>query len=243
MDHAFAMRVFHGAANLDKQRQPFRQGTAAPVACDRDGQAVYVLHHEVGTALGGRARVLQSSDIRVLHERQRLSFRFETPQYRRAFQARLQHLQSHFAVHRICLFRKVDDPHAAFTDLANDFVIAECIAGLYARIGRRCQREQTGWTEGVAACVVVDCGPATSTTHHRVRLPSPITMRGMNEGLHNYPQFWCTSLHAPVPIGKVRTEGEKGGCVSSVNPSVWRLTRSTCWPPQRWLFKSRAASP
>jgi hypothetical protein len=177
MDHAFAMRMLHSAANLDKQRQPFRQGRAAPVACDGDGKTIQVLHYEVGTALGGCARIVQSGDIRVLHERQSLAFGFETPQDRSAFQTRLQHLQSHFAVHRIRLYREVDDAHAAFTDLANDFVIAECVAGLYVSIGRRCHLEQTGWTKRVAAFVVVDCGPAASTMRHRVRLPPPLIMR------------------------------------------------------------------
>ena len=89
MHYAFVMGVLDGAAHLGKKGQALRNGITEPVAGGGDGQAIHVLHNEVGAALCGSARVMQRGDIGMRHERQGLAFGFKAPQYGLTLQPRL----------------------------------------------------------------------------------------------------------------------------------------------------------
>ena len=64
---------------------------------------------------------------------------------------------------------QVNDAHAAFADLANDFVIAERVARIHAGFRGHGHRQQTTGTGGTAVFVVSDCAPAARATRHRFK--------------------------------------------------------------------------
>ena len=60
--------------------------------------------------------------MRVIHQRQRLPFALEARNHLPAVHARLDDLERHVPAKRVRLLRVIDHAHAAFPELANQFV-------------------------------------------------------------------------------------------------------------------------
>ena len=65
--------VLDGAADIEEQLQPLAQPELLPIAIAIQRLAVHVLHHEVGIAFLGFARVDQARDVRVIQAREDLA--------------------------------------------------------------------------------------------------------------------------------------------------------------------------
>ena len=63
--HQVAMRELHSAADLQEKPQPLLHAQRLPIAPPRDGLAIDEFHHQVRHALGRRAAIQQTGDVRV----------------------------------------------------------------------------------------------------------------------------------------------------------------------------------
>src|SRR5262245_53371996 len=78
VDDAFLMCVLDGLANEDEQLQALRCGKPMAIAVFSDSHPTHEFHHKIRTVILSAARVENPGDMRVFHECQCLSFRFET---------------------------------------------------------------------------------------------------------------------------------------------------------------------
>ena len=129
MDDAFLMRVLNRQTDRQEQFQSLARSQAVLIAILRDGHALDQLHHKVGppganaTGLSrGRARVEHLGNVRVVHQRQRLPFRFKAGNDLTAIHAGLDNLQGNFALDGLGLLGHEDGAHAAFADLLEQLV-------------------------------------------------------------------------------------------------------------------------
>jgi hypothetical protein len=99
------------------------------------------LHDEVRPAGLGSSGVEHPSDIRMVHERQGLSFRLEPGDDLARVQPRLDDLEGHLALDRVHLLGHEDRPHAAFADLLQQFVRADDIPGTFVSRRVHCARK------------------------------------------------------------------------------------------------------
>ena len=125
MDDPLLMGVLHGLADLDEQLQPLAVVRLILVAVIREGDAVDQLHHEVGPARFGRARVKHLGDVGVVHHGQGLPLGLEAGDHLPGVHARLDDLQGHLAANRLPLLGHVDHAHAPFADLLQELVAAD----------------------------------------------------------------------------------------------------------------------
>ena len=77
-DDSLLMSVISSRANIGKQLQALIDVQAVPIAIISDPQPLHELHDKVGSSFAGRAGIKDASDIGVLHQRQCLSFVFES---------------------------------------------------------------------------------------------------------------------------------------------------------------------
>ncbi len=144
MDHGLLVRVLDALARPHEQLEAFPGRQPVPVAVLRDRHALDVLHHEVGTALLGRAGVEHLGDVRMVHQRQRLALGFEPGDDLLGVHPPLDDLERHLSTRRL-LLGEVDLAHSSFADLLPDGVVADlrCRAGQFgaglggSRLGRR----------------------------------------------------------------------------------------------------------
>ena len=122
MDDPLLVRVLHCLTNRGEQFQPLRGGQPVLVAVIGDPDATHQLHDKIRTPRLGRARIQHARDVRMIHHRQRLTLRFEPRYHLPRIHAGLEYLQRHAPPHRLRLFRHVNDPPAALTDLLQQLV-------------------------------------------------------------------------------------------------------------------------
>ena len=111
-----------------------------------DGLTFDQFHHEVRPTTVGRAGIEYAGDVRMVHERQGLTFRLEAGDHLPRIHARLDDLEGYLATDRLVLLSHVHDAHAAFTDLLQQLVRADPHAGaLQPRCIDRATLTQTRW--------------------------------------------------------------------------------------------------
>ena len=135
VDDAFLMRVLDGLANLDEQFEPLAEGKFLLIAKFRDGFSRRQLHDEKRASSARCPRIEDLRDARVIHQRQRLSFGFETRDDGLRVHAQLDDFDRHFAAHWRELFRPIHDATTAFANFANDAKAVEYIFGPNASVG------------------------------------------------------------------------------------------------------------
>ena len=133
MDDPLLMRVLDSVADLNEQLQSLRGVQVVLVAVIRDANAANQLHYEVWTAVLGCAGVEYLRDVRVVHHRQRLTFRLEAGDDLPRVHARLDNFERHATADRLLLFGHIDNSAPAFTDLLEKLVMADARAGLFFR--------------------------------------------------------------------------------------------------------------
>ena len=151
MKYRLPVRVLHRLANLDKQLHP-GAGTEPPIiAIVRDGLALGVFHHEVGSALRSRAGIEDLGDARMVHQGQRLAFGLEPRNHFATSRATFNALEGHTAAHRLQLFRKPDLPHASFSNLLDHLVTVDFGSGRKRRNrnARGCQAQADTLGDGI----------------------------------------------------------------------------------------------
>jgi hypothetical protein len=118
MDDALLVGVVHRLAHLLQKHQPLAATKEVAVAIVRNRNPRHVLHDEVRAAIEGGPSFIDSGDIGVIHQGQRLAFGFEA-RYRGASVAMLQNLESNATANRLALLRQVDDSHSTFAKHAD----------------------------------------------------------------------------------------------------------------------------
>ena len=125
VDDALLMRMLDGVADQREEFQTLPGGRVVVVAVLREGHAVDQLHHEVGPARLGGARIEDLGDVGMIHHRQGLLFGREARDHFPGVHARLDDLQGHLAADRLLLEGHVDDAHAPFADFLMELVGAD----------------------------------------------------------------------------------------------------------------------
>ena len=132
MDDPLLVGMLHRLADRDEQLQTLPRRQVALVAIVGDRDALDQLHHEVrssgadATGLAGSSAAIEDvGDVRVVHQRQRLTLGLEPGHHLARVHARLEDLQSDLAPDRLGLLRHEDDAKAAFADLFQQLVGAE----------------------------------------------------------------------------------------------------------------------
>ena len=124
MDDPLLVRVLHRVADRDEELQPLAQGQVVGIAILGDRHALDQLHDEVGPTALRRAGIEDLGDVRVVHHRQDLPFRFEPGDDPAAVHARLDDLQGDLAADgRICSAIQTV-PMPALADLLEQLVAA-----------------------------------------------------------------------------------------------------------------------
>ena len=117
--------------------QPLADREAFLVAEFVERNAANQFHDKVRPACFRRPRIMHLGDVRVIHHRQGLPLRFEAGDHLLAIHARLYELQRHQPPHRPLLLGHIDQAHAAFADLLQEFVGADQCAELFSGLDRR----------------------------------------------------------------------------------------------------------
>jgi hypothetical protein len=100
----------------DEQLQPLARRQPVLIAVVRDRNAGDIFHHKVRSALHRRSRIEDFGDRRVVHERQRLPFRFETRHHFPRIHTGLDQLNGDTTANRMFLLRQPDLTHSALAD-------------------------------------------------------------------------------------------------------------------------------
>ena len=124
------MSVLDGVAELNEQSQAFLQRELIGLAVIRNPDSANQLHHEERTAGGGRSAVQHAGNARMIHERERLAFRFKPGHDALGVHAQLDHLDRHLAPNGFALLSPINDTEAPLADLLQKFVAADGIANL-----------------------------------------------------------------------------------------------------------------
>ncbi len=123
VDHEVLMRVRNRLAYFPEHRQSLDDREPAIVAVRGQRLTVDVLHDQIGQAIGGRAAVEQSRDIRVLEIGENLTLGPEPPHDRERVHAALDDFERD-GVRKLAVGsrRQVHGPHAAAPEFSLDLV-------------------------------------------------------------------------------------------------------------------------
>src|SRR5688572_1395941 len=129
MDDALLVGVLDGAADAGEEIESRLQRQIMIVAETGDGHAFHVLHDEIGSAGGSGSGIEDLGDVRVRHQRQRLSFFREAGDHLARVHAELDDLEGDEAVNRFALFGQPYGAIASFSELAEQGIPSDQIAG------------------------------------------------------------------------------------------------------------------
>jgi hypothetical protein len=116
VDHGLLVRVLHSLADSLEEFQPLLRIESVLVAVVRDRDAGDVLHHEVRVTEPGDAGVEDLGNVRVVHQRQRLTLGLESCEYLAGVHAGFDQLEGDGASDGRELLRRPDLAHAPGTD-------------------------------------------------------------------------------------------------------------------------------
>jgi len=120
---------------LNEQAQTRHRAQIVLIAKARNGDAFDQFHHKIRTAGLSRTRVEDLGDVGMVHQCQRLSFRFEPGDDFLGIHAQFDDLERDAATHGFLLFGHVNNPTTAFADLLQQFVAANHGAGHFLNRG------------------------------------------------------------------------------------------------------------
>ena len=152
--------------------------------------AVHEFHDEIRAAVLGRARVVDTRDAGVIHDRQRLTLRLEARDELLRVHAQFQDLQRHASRNRRGLIRHVDDAHAAFAEDLQDAVWAD----VRWLVGRR-SRGPRGRCRVVG---VHGCQPCESFVRDfHCGCPGQVEATPARAGVR---KVFCADVHGPAAV-------------------------------------------
>src|SRR5215472_10654077 len=100
------------------------------VAVGRNRRARHVLHHEIRLPSFGGARVVNMSDIRMLHQSESLALALEADDCLRRGDPRLDKFKSDLPLNRVLLLRQVNDAHSALAQNLEETIAINALAGM-----------------------------------------------------------------------------------------------------------------
>src|SRR5690349_11731918 len=103
------------------------------IAVFRDFDAANQFHYEIRATGFSRSRVKYFRDIRMIHQGERLSFSLKPGNDTFGVHARLNDFQSDSPSHWPLLLGHENDAATPFSDLLQQFVFVDLIAGLFTR--------------------------------------------------------------------------------------------------------------
>ena len=119
--------MLYAEADVDEQPEPRFWIELRAVAIIDQGDAVDVLHREVGPPIAVHAGIEHTRDRGMIHPRERVPFGLEAAQHCLGVQAGLDALDCDLTLHRFALLGEVYDAHAAFADAPDHAVRADCV--------------------------------------------------------------------------------------------------------------------
>jgi len=116
MDDTFLMGMMDSFADMFEQLQSLLDIQFVLVAVRRDGRALDIFHDEVGPAGFRRPGVKYMGNIRMIQQRQGLSFGLEAGDNLLGIHAGLDDFQRDPAFNRLFLLSLIDQTHAALAN-------------------------------------------------------------------------------------------------------------------------------
>ena len=124
MDDALLVGMLDRLTDRDEEFEALSRRELALVAEVGNRRALHEFHHEERPAVGGGADVENAGDIRVVHHREGLAFRFEPGDDGLRVHPGLDELERDESLHRFDLLGHPDGTHAAFADGLEELVLA-----------------------------------------------------------------------------------------------------------------------
>ena len=133
VNDSFLVGVMQRAAYLDEEIDAGPDSKAVLVGEFEDLNPFHQFHDQERTSSIGGTCVQHFGDVRVIHHRQHLAFRFETGQKVRGIHAHFEDLDRNLAVD---VFRLASDPNRSPSALSNAFeqlIASDLVAGAFVR--------------------------------------------------------------------------------------------------------------
>ena len=130
MDDALLVGVLHGLADPHEEFQPLPGIEPVLITVAGHGNALDQVHHKEGPPGFRGPGVQHPGDVRVVHQGQGLPFGLKSRQHLPGVPSRLNDLQGHEPPHGLLLLGLIDHPAPAFTDLLEQLIAANPVAGL-----------------------------------------------------------------------------------------------------------------
>ena len=131
MLNALLMSMLNRLADLSKQLLTFVQWHATAITVVRDRFATHQYHYKIRSPRIRRPAVVDPRNVRMVHNRQRLTFGFESCQCLARVHSQFDDLQSNSPTHRFRLLCHVDLAETAFTDLFEQLVATNRVTRLF----------------------------------------------------------------------------------------------------------------
>ena len=123
------------------------------VAILGDWNTGHVLHGEERPTIVGDPRAVYLRDVRMIHQRERLSLGLEAGNHLASVHPHLDDLQGHSSSEGPLLLRQVDDPHPALAERVEDLVGADLSGSIEGSRGcspRRARAGRRSWPRSYA---------------------------------------------------------------------------------------------
>ena len=130
MNNALLVSVLDGVAKLNKKSKAFLQRELIRLAVIGNPNSANQLHHEKRATGCSCPAVQHACNARMIHERERLAFRFEPGNDALGVHAQLDHLDRNLAPNGFALLSPINDAEAPLADLLQKFVSADGITNL-----------------------------------------------------------------------------------------------------------------
>jgi hypothetical protein len=131
MDYSLLMRMLNRVAHLNKQLQPRGGLQGTLVAEISDLNSLDEFHYKIRPAALGRAGVEDVGNVRMVHQRKRLSLGLKACDHAFRVHARLNQLEGDTPVDWFLLFCHENDATTAFANLLQQLVSTHTIARFF----------------------------------------------------------------------------------------------------------------
>src|SRR6266436_4269633 len=133
MDDSLLVRVLHRVTDFNKHFQASSRLERILVAVIGDLDAANQFHYEIWPSAFGGAGVEHTSDVRMIHQGQCLSFGLETGNDRLRVHAGFDYFDRHLPTNWFLLFGHENDTATALTDLLQQLVTTHTITRFFTR--------------------------------------------------------------------------------------------------------------
>ena len=162
VDHAFLVSVLNGVAKLNEKSKAILKRELIRVAILRNPNSANQLHYEIRAASQGCPAVQHARNAGMIHQCERLTFRFEPGHDALGVHAQLDHLERDMAPDGFALLSPINDAEAPLADFLQESVSADRVANLLL-VERELACGFQGFPENARQCPVrEECPPHCS---------------------------------------------------------------------------------